>query len=282
MMKQSFKRILSFFLSLSLCAVFAIPAFAMEMTDRFVDDHGIVMQEIAIDPYSSADAERVILTYHIQPETAQMIRNYVLACTNGSEDIISMTLTIPAMTTGRNSSGTRTYTGYGNKTYYEETITTNYHSSIEEIGGGLWQNYATDTVSAIGEYVVDGALDYLTKGVWSISNLFTPSAVPSDHSVTHSAQLHETKTAKHTYVVEDGQYYFGSLVQRSTGYFQNFILDEAADRTVSGKDSVLSATQTPNYNSPDKKAYYGYVSSGWEETISGYEYNGVYFYSVSV
>ena len=93
----------------------------------------------------------------------------------------------------------------------------------------------------------------------------------------HSAQLHETKTAKHTYVVEDGQYYFGSLVQCSSGRFQNFILDEDTHRTEIGKDSVLSPIQTPNYNSPDEKAYYGYVSSGWVETISGYEYHGVHF-----
>lgn len=61
----------------------------------------------------------------------------------------------------------------------------------------------------------------------------------------HSAQLHETKTARYTYVVEDGQYGFGSLVQRSSGRFQNFILDEDTHRTEIGKDSALSSIQTP-------------------------------------
>ena len=277
-MKRSLKSLLAILVSFIMSLVLTVPTFAIHTTDEFAVDHGVLMREVQIDPYDCFQAEQIISKYHVQPETAQTIRMYVQSCMDGSGDIEKITLTIPALTTNRASGdGTRTYKGYGNKTYYEEIITAEYDSPITEVGGGLWENYVTDTVKAVGEYAINSAINTLTKGTWAISKLFAPNAVPSDHSVLHSAQLHETKTAKHTYVVEDGQYYFGSLVQRSSGRFQNFILDEDTHRTEIGKDSVLSPIQTPNYNSPDEKAYYGYVSSGWVETISGYEYHGVHF-----
>lgn len=281
-MRRFLKNFFAAFMALNMCVIFAVPAFAAGTTDEFLDEHGVLVKEVSIDPYDSVQAEKIISTYHVQPETAETIRSYLKACKNGAESLTSITLTIPTMTEGRSSGSTRTYKGYGNKTYYEETITAYGDPGWIDVGGGLWENYVNDTAQAIGEYIVDGVVDTVTGGVWSIAKLFAPNSVPSGHTVTHSAAIHEVKTAKHTYVVENGQYYFGSLVQRSSGYFQNSILDTDSNphRYIDGADATLTAVQTPNYNSPDKKAYYGYVSSGWTETVAGFEYCGVYFESI--
>lgn len=266
------KKFISLILSLvMICCVISIPASAVEET---IQDT-IIMQEIAIDPHDKDQIEQVIITYQLQPETANTIRKLYKKAENNNS-IKELNVLIPNPTTR----GNRTYKGYGNKTYYEEIVRVEYSSDFVDVGEDNWSNYFDSTVKGVLEYTGNAILNKVTFGIFSISKIFTSYSVayPND-TITHIASLVENKDIKHTYVVDDGQYYFGSLTEKVVNsHFENRLLIPG-NNSVSGKDTSIPTESTPNYNSADEKAYYFYVGGGYTETIDGYWFGGAYFVS---
>lgn len=127
----------------------------------------------------------------------------------------------------------------------------------------------------------DGAIDKISFGTWSVAKLFVNPSISANTQVTHKAHLVETKNCKHTYVVENGQNYFGSLTEQVTSSHFNNVLIIPGKNPLSGSNTNIPTKSTPNYSSADKKAYYSYVGSGYVETINGYTYGGAYYNSVT-
>lgn len=103
-------------------------------------------------------------------------------------------------------------------------------------------------------------------------NLFSsylPSVAPANGNYRLEAALKEMKTEKRTYVVENGQYYFGALTESSTSNFQNFVVDPGLGYT-EGARSSWSNKSTRIFNSPAVKAYSFYLSGGYTEQISSF------------
>ncbi|MBE6831388.1 MAG: hypothetical protein E7519_14390 [Ruminococcaceae bacterium] len=205
---------------------------------------------------------------------AQALRSYSEKCKNGtiinSEDVIYYA---PLMT-----NSTKTYTGYGNKRYYEEKLQFSEHSGSKAINTDVWGDYLNTTISAIAEEVIGSAVDSISGGSWTIASLFlgsVPSSVPSTAEITHEANKQETKTKVWTYVVEDSQYYFGCLTEYSKVYFENRVIYNGG--SYQGDNTTYNYFQSDDYNEPDERAYYAYTIGGVTEIISSYYYGGVYF-----
>lgn len=234
----------------------------------------IPVQKINIPIDNIEEAKSIIKKYHMQSETASSVLNNI-AKAKTEHSIKSVNVYLPQ--------ATRTYKGYGNKTYYEETVETSWDSGSKVLGESKWGDYANNVILGVINFVVAGVADSETFGTYSIASIFVsaiPSSVSGSTEVTNNAELYEIKTAKHTYVVENGEYYFGSLTQASTGHFENMLKIPGVG-SVRGKDSEVYTQYTPNYSSADERAYYGYLSGGWIETVDSYEYGGTSFPSVT-
>lgn len=242
------------------------------------DDLFIPVKKVAIPLENIQATNGVIKEQNIQKETANYILDVIANAKKNHNHIDSIQVYLPQATNSR-----RTYKGYGNKTYFEETVATNYHSEPADVNQSPWGTYKNSVIKGIVEYLIGEAVDKVTYNSYSIASIFAsavPSSVPGTTEVTHYAQLFESKTTKHTYVVEDGQYLFGSLTEKASGKFENFIsIPGVSGGNKRGSDSKISNIQTQNYSSADKRAYYGYVSGGWVERIESYQYGQATFNS---
>ncbi|WP_457943362.1 hypothetical protein [Caproiciproducens sp. LBM24188] len=249
-----------------------------KLFSKVKDDLFIPVKKVDIPLENIETTNAVIKQQNIQKETTNYILDVIANSKKNQIHIDSIQVYLPQATSSR-----RTYKGYGNKTYFEETVTTNYHSDPADVNQSPWGTYKNSVIKGIAEYIVGEVADKVTFGSYSIASIFAsavPSSVSGTTEVTHYAQLFETKTTKHTYVVEDGQYYFGSLTEKASGKFENFIsIPGVSGGNKRGSDSKISNIQTQNYSSADKRAYYGYVSGGWVERIESYQYGQATFNS---
>ncbi|MGG6313978.1 hypothetical protein [Paenibacillus macerans] len=241
------------------------------------------LQKIRIDPYNKKEVESTINNYKLQPETAKDIREFTGKVQNGEITSGEINLYIPAGNQGDISTfATRTYVGYKDKTYYEETVTykgISPETEIRKTTKQKWTDYLNTTINETAKYFTDKVLNGVTLGYWDLVKILTagiPSQVSSSTEVTHTAKLVQTVIKKNTYVVLDGQYYFGSNGQYALTHFQNFVNIPGFGQ-MTNKDTEEKTAYTPNYYKGDEKAWLSYVNGGFTEYFSNYTYGGVVF-----
>ncbi|GIO85563.1 hypothetical protein J25TS5_24950 [Paenibacillus faecis] len=247
----------------------------------------VPLQKITIDPNNSKEVEMTINNYKLLPKTANDIREYSEKVQNGDITSYGISLYLPARSQGNLStnSTTRTYVGYNHKTYYEDIVVYNSISPETEINKTKkekWADYAKKTISATVKYYIDKTLDSVTLGNWSMAKIFLegiPSQVSGQTEITHTAKFIQSVAKKNTYIVLDGQYYFGYASESGSYYWQNF-------RNIPGYGMIFDEStpvvskKLPNYDKGDEKAYFNYVNGGLTERFSNYSYGGVIFNAI--
>lgn len=242
----------------------------------------VPVREIEIDPYDQKQVDSVTSNKQIFKETVEEIKNFVTKCQKGE---IKAYGHIKVYLPKSNANGkTIALGGYGNKTYYNQTTYYPLQSDIVDIESdyGDWKTYFSNGVQVAAELLVDNAMDTITLGKWSISKAvilgIVPGSVPSTTDYKHRAEMKADKYVKNTYVVEGGQNYFGAHTETATARFKNYACfpGYSSDDYDLGWSTSFSKT-TPNYNSPEQKAYYCYMGSGWTEYVSNFLYNGYSF-----
>lgn len=266
----------------------------ISMTDNIVMSQSKVpLQKVTINPYDSEDVEFNISKYKLQPETAKNIREYVEKCQNGEISSGGIGLYVPVETSGQLitplASSTRTYDGYGNRKYYEETI--NYYNNsdwktIKETTKDKWSDYLKTTLNVSIRAIIDAVGTTYAGGYWTAASIFTagiPSNVPANSTTRFQASLVESKVVKMTYIwtnngINDA-WSFGSHTEYDIWHFQN-VLKIPGFNDIAGKDSTLTTSKSKNYDTPDKAAYLSYVNGGTVEVYSNFTYGGVTFNSI--
>jgi hypothetical protein len=242
--------------------------------------------EVNIDPYDIDDVEDVIAFYNVRDEAAADMLAFAEKCISG--EIVNGTLTLETFVNPL-ARATRTYTGYNNWQYYEETVTINGTSAFQTVyttTASAYSAYLSTSISAAIRYMVDAVLDEVSGGSWGVASLLVstlPSGIPSSTSIQHQASLYETKTRKYTYAVQDGQYYYPAVADKTTYYFDNLRAIPGSgpySGTQAGQPTTTKTATTSSYNNGDQKAYV-YMYSGYTDYVSAYTYKGKVFNSVS-
>lgn len=260
---------------------------ASQIDDSIMSQSKVPLQKITIDPSDSNQVELIINKYQLQPQTSKDIREYTEKIERGEITSGEINLYLPAGIGSEISTyATRTYVGYNNKTYYEDVVSYSSSSPYREIKKttkAKWIDYANSTIDATAKLLLDTVMTTISAGVWNVISIFTagiPSNVPTNNETRHEAALVETKVKKNTYLVLDGQYYFGSAVEYSNSHFLNLLRIPGYD-DVRGANSALKVIYTDNYTTgADKKAWLSYVNGGYTERIPNFGYGGVSFTSL--
>lgn len=214
----------------------------------------------------------LIQEYDILPETAQTIQNILSNPLN--KNISAIEIIKPNI-------NKNTYSGR----FYEEIIKVEANSDEAKIEENVTENYVNKILSVTVNFTFDSIINSKTAGMWSLARSLGEAfeSVPSTTSITHAARLYEDKYCKHTYVVEDGQYYFGALTEKSHGRFQDYFVYPGFNGGIEeGKNpQIMDPVETDSFRNPEERAEVSYLNGGWVEHIYEYEYEGVSFDSVS-
>lgn len=173
----------------------------------------------------------------------------------------------------------RTYTGYKGRKYYEEVLEFNGNSLSFNVAqpDSAIQNYLKNFFRALGETIVSTALNAATGNKWTLVELFAQDAIsgiPTTQAVDHTSVLIENKYRKYTYIYEyDGaEMMFGSKIDSTYAYrFKNYLNVHGSD-IIEGEDSPTQSYVAEGYTNADQYAYYWYLNSGYQNTISNYLY----------
>lgn len=173
--------------------------------------------------------------------------------------------------------GETTYTGYGNRQYYQELLNFSGNSSEFNVQkpNSSWSQYCNKFFSAAVNTSISLGLDYLLGGRWTLLSLFaqsTSDSIPTTTAFTHTAKLFENKYRKYTYVIQDNDKYLGSLTDYTYRfYFENFINVAGQSFFSNGRTANFSA-KSVGYDNADEYAYYNYLNSVYNNRIEKYEY----------
>lgn len=290
------KKIICMLTALTLTFGFGLNAYAESTVNKekgyFTQNYTDSYHEITIPVVSVLNSEDDITTeqlceeFDLQSETAQTVLDYLAIASDEESDIEidAIKVLIPKEENARYSSK-RTYKGYGNKQYYEETVQVDAHSDIVAITSSQNISYIDKTLTVIAEFGVDSAINSQTCGFWSLAKslgqALGDAGVSSTTGIEYKAALYESKFVKHTYVDENNQKYFGAKTEASDAEFENYAQTSGASgKLIKGKREACDTVYTEYYSKPDRKAYNTYLSGGFTESIDRYKYNGKRFRSI--
>lgn len=173
--------------------------------------------------------------------------------------------------------GNSTYTGYGNRQYYQELLrfsgTTESFPIIKP--ESTWVQYRNKVFKAIVNTTIDEALDFIMGSKWTLLSIVlqsTSDSIPTTTSCGHSAILVENKYRKYTYVVQDNERYLGSVTDYTYDtFFKNLITVPGVDAYFVGDSPPFSA-KSEGYDNADEYAYYNYLNSAYNNRIEKYVY----------
>lgn len=273
------KKTFALLMAASMSFVSLVPAFANETTINQINynaEENMISIPVLFNERerSNLTVEDLMADYQIQRKTAESLLEILE--TADLEEMKSIEILQPSL------KATRTYKGYKNKMYYEETIKTESQSHFKEYASDTsYANLAKQTMKA----TILGTIGTKVKPITSItiavadallSNL--PQGIQQTDEVLYEIKIKETKYKKHTYLAEDGQYYFGSLVERAKAELMGHIsFPGVGKKDIDCQPVNLETTETDNYSTPDERAYYAYAMGGVTESISGYQIGGVFF-----
>lgn len=175
------------------------------------------------------------------------------------------------------TSSTKTYTGYAGRQYYQELLDCR-GNSLEfnvTMPSSRWSQYCSQVFQSVVTTSASAGLDAVTGGTWTLLSVFlqsTSDSISTTQAIQHTAKLFENKYTKYTYLVQDGEYYVGSVIDYTYNYFfRNFINVDGADFYSNGDTGKLTA-KAAGYDSADEYAYRNYVNSSYNNTITRYNY----------
>lgn len=227
--------------------------------------------EVNIDPYDLNAVEQAIVSYNMMPEVANDMRDYSAKCIAGEIEEGSIVYSVPI----DRASSSRTYTGYGNRKYYEEYVEYGRSVSREaEIDSGIVTNASDDErIDLLVEFTVDAIVNEATDNTYGVLKILLKDlGVGKAYEI--GARLCETKTKRYTYIYEGNSLHMGSLTEQVYFYF-NYTTN--GDRSGS---SYPQTWRTPEFaKNYDKIAYFSYPNGGEQQFYSNYYLNGVEFNS---
>lgn len=172
---------------------------------------------------------------------------------------------------------TKTYTGYAGRQYYQELLDCKANSlefNVKNPASPLDQ-YMEHLFKAGAEAGVDGIMSATTGPGWTLAKifLFTPNdSIPTTYAYKHTAKLFENKYTKYTYLVQTGEYYFGSKIDYTYKYFfRNFINQDGEDFSAVG-DTGNCTAMAFGYDRADEYAYKYWANPIYENIIKRYKY----------
>lgn len=240
-----------------------------------IDENRLMEAEyISIDPYSFDELDRIANEYSISSLAYADIRNCISKVKNGEAlPTGNIELCIPR----RTFSNGHTYRGYKNQTYYEEF--TFYQLSSESFNFSvpskytIW-DYVNQVITTTAKTSINSLIS-LQFEPWTIISLFIPDELPSStikttRAGTQSAILHENKSRKYTWLVKDGEYYIGSILDNTSDYRFEFLVTIPGQYTYISGMSPSASARPDNYLEGDKLAYENYLYGGYSDYISFY------------
>lgn len=273
------KKILVMLVACALTFTSIVPAMAADINGN-ISDHVALEEgasfnsfEVTIDPYNSSSVEKAIVSYNIMPEVANDMREYSEKCISGEIGEGSIIYSVPI----DRSSSTRTYTGYGNRRYYEEYV--EYGSSVSreaEIDSGIVTSSVLERdMDLIGEYIVGTYVDEITANMYGLfRTILEDSSVGDAYEI--GARLCETKTKRYTYIYEGDSLHMGSLTEKVYFYYR------FTNNGYNCYSTLPETWQTPEFASNyDKIAYFSYANGGEQQYYLSYFLNGVEFGSMN-
>ena len=263
----------------------AITVHSVESTDVYfgsevgylmrIDENRLMEAEyISIDPYSFDELEHVSNEYSISELAYSDIYDCITKVKNKEVTPTGdIRLCIPRSTL----SNGHTYRGYKNETYYEEftfyalsSIEFNYKVPSQYT---IW-DYLNHVLTTTARTAMNGLISLQFKP-WKVISLFVPNELPSSTikttpANTQTAKLHENKTRKYTWLVKNGEYFIGSVLDDTTDYRFQFFVTIPGQRTYDSGMSPSASIRPDNYLDGDKLAYENYLNGGYKNTIDTY------------
>lgn len=272
-----------------------ITVYPKEGTDIYYNDHAgyfmrvrndclLEAELISIDPYDadgfSAIADECGFSTIVKEDVQKCIDLFKQGQAIPSDDI---KVYLPKAADPMASSQTisrRTYTGYNNATYYEELVFFKGTSNLVAVQNPqkyTIADYLTNSFCSAATTAAGAILDYYSNGAWTIASVLYPQGIPSDVISTtlafsHQTALMENKSRKYTWVVRDGEYFIGSILDYTTDYhFQDFLV-VPGERYEDEGLTPRQYAKVNGYDIADQIAYKNYLYSTYTETISQYTY----------
>lgn len=172
---------------------------------------------------------------------------------------------------------TKTYTGYAGKQYYQELLDCKGNSKEFDVimPSSQWSQYCGQVFESAVITSASAGLDAISSGTWTLLSVFlhtTSDSISTSQAYTHTAKLFENKYIKYTYLVQNGEYYIGSVIDYAYKYFfRNFINVDGEDFYSDG-DTANFYAKAAGYDSADEYAYRYYLNSSYNNSISRYNY----------
>jgi|GEM_PF-4424065 len=274
------------------------------------DNTFLEVNEVSINPYDKNAVEDIIKKYEIKDNAASDLRDYANKCADGTvknapniiyytpKTLISSTAVLPLINSIHPlaSSGTlvstKTYSGYGGKTYYEELF--NYqngtgYQTVKESNNKLndyIDKVITEKVTDIAGGVVKEVIGDTFTLIQLAGGYIDTSPIAPNSNWMHQANLHENKYKKYCYVKEYNystgkyDYLIGADGETVNYYFQHQITD--GYNYIPPVTDAVKVDTTPYYLNLDSKAYYFYLNTGgpYIERTANYTVDGKLFNSI--
>lgn len=170
----------------------------------------------------------------------------------------------------RNTTTTRTYVGYRDRTYYEELIHYWYVSPTVDLytnSRDAFNAYLSKSFEEVVNFSIGLALDAVLKGSFSLLSLghsLLPTSVVATTTGKHTAYLSHDQYEKLTFIYEGTNLFMGSRVTTGSYYFVTTVQDSHWNTPVN-KTTTTKFYRTPNYDFPDIKAHQNYLNMPWNE-----------------
>lgn len=170
-----------------------------------------------------------------------------------------------------------TYSGYAGREYYQELLDCK-GNSLEfnvKMPSSKWSQYCSQVFQSIVTTSASAGLDAVSYGTWTLLSVFlhsTSDSISTTKAIKHTAKLFENKYIKYTYVIQNGEYYLGSVIEYSYNYFfENFINVDGEAFYSDGKTPQLYA-KGAGYDKADEYAYRNYTNASYNNSITRYDY----------
>lgn len=175
------------------------------------------------------------------------------------------------------SKTTKTYTGYAGRQYYQELLDCKGNSLEFNVKkpATAFEQYVEHFFRAGATAAIDGVMTKIVGPGWTLARvlLFAPSdSIPTTYAYKHTAKLFENKYTKYTYLVQVGEYYFGSKIDYTYKYFFRNFINEDGKAFYSNGDTENCVAKAPGYDQADEYAYKRWASQPYESIIANYTY----------
>lgn len=248
------------------------------------EDTLVKASEVIIDPNNLEQANELIDRYNISEKMADDIRAFISSVAEGKiipEDDLRIYVardTNPKTRVSGESVGSYYFTGYKGQRYYQEL----FHYSGFSKAFRVYQptvaeridSYLQSVLKNVATSIADGAIGTVAGASWTFISVFATADYNALSSIktlsttySHTAQLHENKYIRYTFVATSVGNQLGAVTEYTNDYHFQDQFNVPGYKTYAGNNTKSCTAVAPGYYNADELAYSHYPS-GYTEYIS--------------